>query len=990
MIDIKTGSVWRRWDLHFHTPSSYDYSDKSVTNAELIDGLKANSIAVVAITDHITIDIEKINELKKLAGDELTILPGIELCTESRGSDPIHITGIFPENSDITYIWKQLEVKLKIAAQIKAGKTPQEVYCSLIDATKAIHDLEGIVIIHAGSKTNSIEGITNSLPVKMAEKKDIAGCVDIFELGQEKDAKDYIDIVFKSINKTYPLILCSDNHNIKKYTTKQKLWIKADPSFEGLMQIIYEPESRVYVGNIPEIETRVKNNPRKYIKSVSIKACDGYDNRHGSWFSSEVINFNPELVAIIGNKGSGKSALTDIAGLLGNSHNQKYKSNHGKIEELFSFLNKEKFLKGNCASSFIGELQWHDGSPDTLPLDSSVNENSPENVEYLPQKYLEKICSNIEDDEFRQKLNEVIFGYVEEKDRYGFTTLDELIEYLTGQTENDILSLKSALHEENESVLALERKLTADHLSEIEGKLKVRNDELDAHKKLKPLTIPKPKQDQKAISEIAGKLSQIDTDISVIDAEIVKYKLEQSRLTKEAEDIKQARIAIERQASSVGTLETQFSALFTKAGFKFNDVFSLAVDYKKIDDYLELSRGKLLRLQLSLSSKEEIGLMSLGDEEKARAVSESVIYKKAVLESNKKTIIDSLDKPNQEFQKYEKASAIWTKKELEILGDKDNPTVDTLNWLKQELVRIKSVYPKELTEMRAKRNEASKQIFTKVKSLSQFYDSVKTAIDKEITKYGAELGDYNITIESTLRMDTSFISEFFRYVNQAVKGSFYGSDDGRASVVKLNQSVTDWENEQEVFAWLEQLTTHFDIDVRKEVSKDDKKRDIFKQMKQQMNPTDFYDYLFGFEYLQTKYDLKVDKKDLSELSPGERGGLLLIFYLMLDKRDIPLIIDQPEDNLDNKSVYQILVKFLKRAKMRRQIIMVTHNPNLAVVADAEQLIYVAIDKKNGNDFSFESGSIENPVMNGLAVDILEGTMPAFDNRRLKYRKQPSS
>ena len=239
-------------------------------------------------------------------------------------------------------------------------------------------------------------------------------------------------------------------------------------------------------------------------------------------------------------------------------------------------------------------------------------------------------------------------------------------------------------------------------------------------------------------------------------------------------------------------------------------------------------------------------------------------------------------------------------------------------------------------------------------------------------------------------MESTFIDEFFRYVNQAVKGSFYGSDDGRALIVKLTQAVIDWENEEQVFKWLEQLIGHLDVDTRKDIPKADIKRDIFRQMKQQMNPVDFYDYLFGFEYLQTKYDLKVDKKDLSELSPGERGGLLLIFYLMLDKRDIPLIIDQPEDNLDNKSVYQILVKFLKRAKKRRQIIMVTHNPNLAVVADAEQLIYVAIDKKNGNDFSFESGSIENPVMNSLAVDILEGTMPAFNNRRLKYRKQISS
>jgi predicted ATPase len=100
------------------------------------------------------------------------------------------------------------------------------------------------------------------------------------------------------------------------------------------------------------------------------------------------------------------------------------------------------------------------------------------------------------------------------------------------------------------------------------------------------------------------------------------------------------------------------------------------------------------------------------------------------------------------------------------------------------------------------------------------------------------------------------------------------------------------------------------------------------------------------------------------------------------------VIDQPEDNLDNKSVYEMLVTFLKEAKKRRQIIIVTHNPNLAVVADAEQIIHVSIDKKkNKNDFSYKSGSIEDPEINRAVVDILEGTLPAFHNRRLKYRKQ---
>ncbi|TXL16650.1 hypothetical protein BMR03_16360, partial [Methylococcaceae bacterium HT2] len=149
----------------------------------------------------------------------------------------------------------------------------------------------------------------------------------------------------------------------------------------------------------------------------------------------------------------------------------------------------------------------------------------------------------------------------------------------------------------------------------------------------------------------------------------------------------------------------------------------------------------------------------------------------------------------------------------------------------------------------------------------------------------------------------------------------------------------------------------------------------------------FYDYVFSLDYLKPKYELKLGGKVLGQLSPGERGALLLIFYLMIDKEEIPLVIDQPEDNLDNESVYNMLSKFIKQAKKKRQIVMVTHNPNLAVGADAEQIIHVCIDKTNKNEFSFVSGSIENPEINKSIVKILEGTKPAFDKRKLKYQGQ---
>ncbi|MCK4516292.1 MAG: hypothetical protein KAU31_13605, partial [Spirochaetaceae bacterium] len=114
--------------------------------------------------------------------------------------------------------------------------------------------------------------------------------------------------------------------------------------------------------------------------------------------------------------------------------------------------------------------------------------------------------------------------------------------------------------------------------------------------------------------------------------------------------------------------------------------------------------------------------------------------------------------------------------------------------------------------------------------------------------------------------------------------------------------------------------------------------------------------------------------------------MLVVFYLLLDKSDIPLILDQPEDNLDNESISQILVPFLREARTRRQIILVTHNPNLAVYADAEQVIRVWIDKDCGNQFRFCSGGIDNEYVRDQVVNVLEGTMPAFRNRRSKYER----
>ncbi len=159
---------------------------------------------------------------------------------------------------------------------------------------------------------------------------------------------------------------------------------------------------------------------------------------------------------------------------------------------------------------------------------------------------------------------------------------------------------------------------------------------------------------------------------------------------------------------------------------------------------------------------------------------------------------------------------------------------------------------------------------------------------------------------------------------------------------------------------------------------------VDNQLRRNKDRQGLYNFLFSLEYFEPRYSLRLGGKDIRLLSPGEKGALLLVFYLLLDPEEIPIIIDQPEQNLDNESVVKLLVDCIRRARERRQVIIVTHNPNLAIVCDADQLIRSEINKNDGNLITYEAGAIEESELNRAAVNILEGTYVAFNNRQRKY------
>jgi predicted ATPase len=190
----------------------------------------------------------------------------------------------------------------------------------------------------------------------------------------------------------------------------------------------------------------------------------------------------------------------------------------------------------------------------------------------------------------------------------------------------------------------------------------------------------------------------------------------------------------------------------------------------------------------------------------------------------------------------------------------------------------------------------------------------------------------------------------------------------------------DFNTEGGVEAFLTEMIDALENDKRP----DGKRVRVSDQIRKGKSSLGLYETMFSLDYLKPRYTLRMGDKELHQLSPGERGMLLLVFYLLVDKDDIPLVIDQPEENLDNQTVYELLVPCIKEAKQRRQIFIVTHNPNLAVVCDAEQVICAELDKKDNYRMNYLSGAIENPKINKAIVDVLEGTMPAFDNRDSKY------
>jgi hypothetical protein len=978
------GSEWRIWDLHVHTPATYGgkYED-FIKNA-------SNSIpTVLGLNDYCT--LEGYEQVLKHGGiPDKVLFPVVEFRMHTLLHTKVKPTGVrinfhvIFNNDDA--ILPTISTWLKsLKCYNEKGDTIQLGVAN--DLGKVTFDFENVVESLKEFKLygehalvwlpyDEYGGIDEIDPVSdgyfklsLINRAHIMGTstkkqIEFFRWNDEKYTRDQYKTWF---GRPKPSIKGSDAHKIDypfgqlqnhlSQPIDKYCWINADKTFKGLKQILVEP-SRVFIGDEPNLLKRVKNNPTKFIKQICIGKVHDM-SLNDVWFDQFEITLNKGLVAIIGNKGGGKSAITDIIGLCGNTHQDPAN---------FSFLTSQKFRKQkpiNLADRFQATLIWEDGTSVTRSLRDNPVRTQTERVRYIPQNFLERLCSNIESDDFEKELKSIIFSHTPFEKRLNKSSLDELIDYKSSLLNEEIAQIQAEISKANKEISSLELQTKEEYLKEIEDKVVVKKGELDAHNAVKPVKPVETKSD--VDPKLLEEITTLRVDIGKEEAEINMLRRSRNQQSIEVADLSkvlQYFTHLDQQLAKVFVEENEYNIILKRLGLSTNDVFQYTIKKEIIKTAVDKIQAQVTTIDKDLNLKDKESKVSKLNSEKVKLSS----------------LQDELDKPAQEQQRYLDEIGKWEKQKLLIEGSATEE--GSLRFFEEIVRKIKVDVPETLKIVYKKRKILVAELFDKkleqIQIRKELFEPVASFIDsyKELKK------KYDVKIDVMLEL-RAFQDGFFNYVSQSKAGTFQGKEDGFKKVQDLIDKA-NFNSKEGFIGFLESILLSLKSDMRHSTKVTT--NDIGSQLKKSSELNDLYDFLFHGDYLQPIYNLKLGSKTLLELSPGERGALLLIFYLILDKDDIPLIIDQPEENLDNESVYYILVHFIKKVKENRQIIIVTHNPNLAVVCDADQLIHMFIEKENRNTVKFYSASIEDPEMNRKILNILEGTLFAFENRDLKYTR----
>jgi putative AbiEii toxin of type IV toxin-antitoxin system len=338
-----------------------------------------------------------------------------------------------------------------------------------------------------------------------------------------------------------------------------------------------------------------------------------------------------------------------------------------------------------------------------------------------------------------------------------------------------------------------------------------------------------------------------------------------------------------------------------------------------------------------------------------------------------------------EIERLEKlvAADAVTKEQFSALTTRISTETTSLTILKEKLVVAQGARAR-ITELQGERDEAYSRVFNAVTSEQKVLTELYEPLLDRLSGSKGSLNKMSFTVSRSV--DVNRWAEFAeKYLIDLRRDTPFKGAGTFLSLVN-NHLKTVWETggSQDVGAAMASFRTKYMSALLEHANVTKSDENEYREWLKR-----FAKWLYSTDHISLQYGIDFDGVDIRKLSPGTRGIVLLLLYLALDDADTrPLIIDQPEENLDPKSVNDELVDLFIAAKAKRQVIMVTHNANLVINTDADQIIIANAENHTRGELpqiTYLSGGLENSEIRKSVCDILEGGEVAFKERARRLR-----
>lgn len=918
------GSEWRIWDLHIHTPETKKNDQFTGSNLEekwdnYVTSINNSTqqISVLGITDYFS--IENYFKFKKLQIEGTItkqfdlVLPNIELrvLPVTGSATPINLHCIFNNtidseietrflaklkftNSNSSYSATKQELirfgrdysNIQNLDEETAYKKGIEQFVITLDSLDSIFKndrklRENTVVVASNKSTDGVTGIVkhedffiNKNESQLdATRQGLYQFSDAIFSSNEGDRNYFIGksvddelTVIRKCGSLKPCFHGCDAHSNDKIfnpVDNRYCWTKADPTFDGLIQILYEPEERIKISDKnPALEF-----DKPYISNIKFKSSlNVFESEDDLNFKkNEGIPLNQNLVTIIGGRGEGKSMLTDYlaSSFIGQEHSKE------------GVFNKN----GEVSLSYHKSNQSED---DIINFDLTDDKKAVEFI-YINQGRLKTLVekkdkqfqlansirklAKLKEPEFNKELDKQILDNLE--------SFHELNEFFNTKDENGNLinsteyleSQEKAINDFISNITTSENK---DKLEKYSKNLRNRN---NLNSKLKELSELETSLNN-SIEDLNQEISKVNGEDSIIS------KIELSALKRQFDEINAWKSELQKEVEAISII---ISAV--KEEFK---------EYK----------GDLTTL--------------LNDIDKFQKNLYQIQEDNAISKSKK----DQLSKLNKKI----------------FISDTGSISL---------IDKIKTDYESQVSELLKNWDD-----FKDVDSQERLNPSQKAIMKNLLT---------DLEIEVKIDFD---IENFYSLMYHSIDGAKWRIK-GNVEAQKNAFEITDLDSFYRFLKSKYQVFYESDSIHSKTL-----KNILFKESERK-------------QYLKVFPILKYKGKDLNKISVGQKGTVYLKMMLATEAFSKPIIFDQPEDDLDNEFIMQNLISLFKELKQYRQVIIVTHNANLVVNADAEQVI---VASNVDGDLNYISGSLEDQLINSKICQILEGGEIAFEKRRRKYQQ----